>query len=207
MKSLLKYIIVLIVFLLLFFSIKSFFDSNENKERLISETSLIEKEINNVRKLIVTEMKYAKVYTYENTKSYGWEYFTSQKRAIIISNARAQISYNLKDLEHQIDPESKTIYITYIPKPELRIDPDLIFYQIDDGLVNRFEGRDYNNIKKKIKADLKEEIENDAVMKNAQNRLLSELSSLYIVSSSLGWKLMYNETEINSTKEMDTILF
>lgn len=207
MKDIFKYVISGLIALSIFYFISSLLDRNRDKEQLIAETALIEKEINNVSKLVVTEMTYAKVYNYENTRSYGWDFFQSQKRALIISNATAQISYDLKKLKYEINASNKTIIIKYIPKPEVIIDPNLSFYQMDNGLLNRFESKDYNSIKRKIKSDLKEEIEKDAVMKNAQNRLLSELSSLYIISNSMGWKLVYKNTEINSAKEMDNILF
>jgi hypothetical protein len=58
-----------------------------------------------------------------------------------------------------------------------------------------------------VKTAFKQEIEKDAVMKTAQNRLLSELSSFYIISNSMAWKLIYKKTEINSAKEMDSFLF
>jgi hypothetical protein len=207
MKTIFKYVISGFIAVSVFYFVSSLLERNRDKEQLIAETALIEKEINNVSKLVVTEMKYAKVYNYENTKSYGWDFFQSQKTALIISNARAQISYDLKKLKYEINAPDKTIIIKYIPKPEMIIDPNLTFYQMDNGLLNRFEGKDYNTITRKVKTDLKQEIEKDAVMKNAQNRLLSELSSLYIISNSLGWKLNYKKTEINSTKEMDSILF
>ena len=207
MKDIFKYVISVFIAVGIFYFVSSLLERNRDKEQLIAETALIEKEINNVSKLVVTEMKYAKVYNYENTKSYGWDFFQSQKTALIISNATAQVSYDLKKLNYKIDAPNKTIIIKYIPKPEVIIDPNLTFYQMDNGLLNRFESKDYNTINRKIKTDLKEEIEKDAVMKNAQNRLLSELSSLYIISNSMGWKLVYKNTEINSAKEMDNILF
>ncbi|AGC75231.1 hypothetical protein LX97_02394 [Nonlabens dokdonensis] len=78
---------------------------------------------------------------------------------------------------------------------------------MDNGLVNRFEGSDYNKIKRKIRSDLKGQIEKDDVMKNAQNRLLTELSNIYILSTSMGWKLVYNETEIQNTVDLEKVLF
>ena len=78
---------------------------------------------------------------------------------------------------------------------------------MDDGILNKFEGRDINKMERQITAKIKEDILKDEVIKNAQNRLLTELSNIYLLSSSMGWKLVYNDTEINSTKEMNAILF
>ncbi|PPK92733.1 uncharacterized protein DUF4230 [Nonlabens xylanidelens] len=207
MKDIFKYIISGLIAVSIFYLGSRLLDRNEDRELLLAQTALIQKEINNTSKLVVTEMKYAKVFTYEGTKSYGWDFFRSQKSAIIISNAEAQISYDLKQLKHELDPESKTIFITYIPQPEIKVNPHLDYFKMDDGILNKFEGRDINKMERQITAKIKEDILKDEVIKNAQNRLLTELSNIYLLSSSMGWKLVYNDTEINSTKEMDAILF
>ena len=49
-------------------------------------------------------------------------------------------------------------------------------------------------------------IEASDLKSNAQNRLLSELSKFFILTNSLGWKLKYNETPVESVdalKSMD----
>ncbi|WP_405371143.1 DUF4230 domain-containing protein [Nonlabens sp. Asnod2-A12] len=207
MKDIFKYIISGLIAVSIFYLGSRLLDRNKDRELLLAQTALIQKEIKNTSKLVVTEMKYAKVFTYEGTKSYGWDFFRSQKSAIIISNAEAQISYDLKKLKHELDPESKTIFITYIPQPEIKVNPHLDYFKMDDGILNKFEAKDINKINRQIETQLKEDILKDEVIKNAQNRLLTELSNIYILSSSMGWKMVYNDTEINSTKEMNTILF
>ncbi len=206
MKDIFKYVISALIAVLIFYAINALIENNREKEQLLAETALIEKEIKNVSKLVVTEMKYAKVYTYENTKSYGWDFFSSQKSALIVSNATAQISYDLKKLKYEVDPQNKIITLLYLPDPELIIDPNISFYKMENGLINRFEGSDYNTIKRKIRSDLKSQIKKDDVMKNAQNRLLTELSNIYILSTSMGWKLVYNETEIQNTLDLEKVL-
>ncbi len=78
---------------------------------------------------------------------------------------------------------------------------------MDNGLLNRFEGKDYNTITRKVKSDLKKKIEKDQLIKNAQNRLVTELSNIYILSNSMGWKLVYNDKQVNSSSEINTFLF
>ena len=129
MKDIFKYIISGLIAVAIFYLGSRLLDKNEDRELLLAQTALIQQEINNTSKLVVTEMKYAKVYTYESTKSYGWDFFRSQKSAIIISNAEAQISYDLKQLKHELDPDSKTIFITYIPQPEIKVYPHLDYFK------------------------------------------------------------------------------
>ena len=165
MKDIFKYIISGLIAVAIFYFVTRLMDQNREKEQLIAQTALIEKEINNVSKLVVTEMKY------------------------------------------EINAEDKNITIKQIPKPEVIIDPNLTFYKMDNGLLNRFEGKDYNTITRKVKSDLKKKIEKDQLIKNAQNRLVTELSNIYILSNSMGWKLVYNDKQVNSSSEINTFLF
>lgn len=179
---------------------------NEEKDRLTAQTALIEKQVRNVSKLVVTEATYAKVYTYENTKSYGWDFYSSEKRALIISNAKVQIAYDLKKMNFQIDENAKTIRILNIPPPEIKIDPDLTYYNLDNGLTNKFEARDFNKMKSQITTDLRRKIKKSEIINNAQNRLLSELSQIYILTETLGWTLEYDGSKIDSNSTWETVL-
>ncbi|AZQ44760.1 DUF4230 domain-containing protein [Nonlabens ponticola] len=181
-------------------------DSNNEQEQLDAQTALILKQVNNVSKLVVTEAQFAKVYTYENTRSYGWDFYSSRKTALIISNASVQIAYDLRKLEVEVDEDSKTIEIKSIPEPEIKVDPDLTFYNLENGLTNKFEAKDLNTIKKRIKKDIIEKVRKDQILANAENRLLSELSQIYLLSSVYGWKLEYDGTEVNSEKELKYLL-
>jgi hypothetical protein len=207
MRKILFYALLVVMIIISVVAVKNWWDHQQEKDRLISETALIQQQVTNTSKLIVTEITYAKVYTYKNTKTYGWDIFKFKKSALIIAEPHVQISYDLKQLQYDIDAENRTIFINYIPKPEIRIDPNISFYSIDDETLNPFEASDYNSVKTKIKAQLEQDIKQDPVMKNAQNRLLTELSNLYTLSSTIGWKLVYNDIEINSTKEMNSKLF
>ena len=173
---------------------------------MTAQTALIEKQVRNVSKLVVTEASYAKVYTYENTRSYGWDFFSSQKRALIISNAKVQIAYDLKKMNFQIDEQEKTIRILNIPPPEIKIDPDLTYYNIDNGLTNRFEAKDFNKMKSLITKDLRSKIGKSEIVNNAQNRLLTELSQIYVLTESLGWRLEYDGTKIDGGSDWTSII-
>ncbi|SCY16961.1 Protein of unknown function [Nonlabens sp. Hel1_33_55] len=179
---------------------------NSEQERLTAQTALIEKQVRNVSKLVVTEATYAKVYTYENTKSYGWDFYSSQKRALIISNAKVQIAYDLRKMNFQIEENEKTIRILNIPPPEIKIDPDLTYYNIDNGLTNRFEAKDFNKMKSQITKDLRGKISKSEIVNNAQNRLLSELSQVYVLTESFGWKLEYDGSTIDSSSDWTSIM-
>ncbi len=202
-KSFIIGVVVAIIVVLIY----NFFSSrNEERETLEAQTALIEKQVRNVSKLVVTEATYAKVYTYENTKSYGWDFYNSEKRALIISNAKVQIAYDLKKMNFQVDEQAKIIRILNVPPPEIKIDPDLTFYDLDNGLTNRFEAGDFNRMKSQITKDLRDKIKKSEIVANAQNRLFSELSQIYVLTSSFGWTLEYDGTAITNENDWQEVL-
>lgn len=198
LKTLVLGAIIMLAIVMLYDYYKSY---RAEKEELIAQTALIEREINQVRKLVVTEASYAKIYNYQNTKSYGWDFFTSQKKALVSSNTRVQVIYDLKELGYEIDAVTKTITITSIPDPEITIDPDLQFYDLDNGWINNFEAQDFNNIKSRIKNDINAQVLKSDIIKNADDRLLSELASIYALSSSMDWRIVYDGGAVESTTD------
>ena len=87
--------------------------------------------------------------------------------------------------------KNKTITIVNIPKEEIKISPDLQYYDVQQSKMNPFTGDDYNKINKIVKANLAKKILKSSLKSNAQNRLISELSKILILTNSMGWKLYH----------------
>jgi hypothetical protein len=155
--------------------------------------------------LVVTEGHFSEVFNYKNSKNFFGDYLTSEKKALVVVNADVTIAYDLSKLEYQIDEANKTLTILYIPKEEIKISPELEYYDIQADFFNPFEASDYNQIKDIIKSSLSNKLENSDMKANAKNRLISELSKFYILTNSLGWTLKYNQTPIGAATELNQI--
>lgn len=158
----------------------------------IEESALIQAQIKNVSKLVVTEGHFAEVLTYKDTQRYFLNILSAEKKAIVIVNADVTVSYDLSQLQYDIDEAAKTITITNIPKEEIKINPQLKFYDVQQNGFNEFSGNDYNKINERVKKTLREKVEKSTLKTNAQNRLLSELSKILILTNTMGWTLQYN---------------
>lgn len=191
-KILLGVIITLITLLI----VKNCNDKESDQVILKESSSLIQEQINNVSKLIVTEGHFSEVFNYKNSKEIFGEYFTSEKKALVVVNADVYVAYDLSKIAFKIDKATKTLTILDIPKEEIKISPDLEYYDIQADFFNPFEANDYNNIKETVKASLLKKLEQSELKQNAKNRLISELSKFYILTNSLGWTLKYHETPI-----------
>lgn len=175
---------------------------NENST-IEYDTNLIQQQIKNVGKLVVTEGHFAEVMTYKDQKKYLMDVFSFEKKALVVVNADVTVSFDLSKIEYDIDAPNKTLTIKNIPEEELKIYPDYKYYDIDQSKLNEFTAEDYNKINKIVRANLTKKIEKSTLKTNAKNRLISELYSILILTKSMGWKLQYNGNEVTSTKEFN----
>jgi lipopolysaccharide export LptBFGC system permease protein LptF len=164
-------------------------------------TNLIQQQILNVGKLVVTEGHFSEVVTYKNQQKYMMDMLSFEKKALIIVNADVTVSYDLHQMKYDIDEANKTITILSIPKEEIKISPDIKFYDVEQSQINPFTGDDYNKINKSVKANLAKKIEKSSLKSNAQNRLISELSKILILTNTMGWKLQYEGKVIENEKD------
>ena len=165
-------------------------------------TNLIQQQIVNVGKLVVTEGHFSEVITYKNQQKYLMNMLSFEKKALLVVNADVTVAYDLHQIKYDIDEKNKTITILSIPKEEIKISPDIQFYDVEQSKLNPFTGDDYNKINKQVKANLAKKIANSSLKKNAKNRLVSELSKMLILTNSMGWKLQYESQLIENEKDL-----
>ena len=173
-----------------------------DSEDLDYNTNLIQQQIVNVGKLVVTEGHFAEVITYKNQEKYLMDMLSFEKKALIIVNADVTVAYDLHQMKYDIDEKNKTITILNIPKEEIKISPDLQFYDVEQSKLNPFTGDDYNKINKLVKANLAKKIEKSSLKTNAKNRLISELSKMLILTNTMNWKLQYEGKTIEDEKDL-----
>ena len=173
----------------------------KDDEDITYNTNLIQQQILNVGKLVVTEGHFSEVITYKNQQKYLLDMLSFEKKALVVVNADVTVAYDLHKMKYDIDEKNKTITIVSIPKEEIKISPDIQFYDVEQSKLNPFTGDDYNKINKSVKANLAKKIEKSSLKTNAQNRLISELSKILILTNTMGWKLQYEGKVIESEKD------
>ena len=162
------------------FLLQYFFKKEQDHSSLTEDSALIVQQINNVGKLVVTEGYFSEI------------------------NAEATISYDLHQLRYEIDEAHKVVRLTQIPPEELKIYPKVQYYNIEESSFNPFTAEDHNKINKRVTDLISRKIEQSSLRSNAQNRLLTELSKIFILTHTMGWKLEY--TDIPIEKESDLAL-
>lgn len=200
-----RFIFGFIAALLVLGSIWYFVGKRENKDEIRANSAMIQQQIQNVGKLIVTEGYFSQVFTFKNSQNLFLDIITSDKKALVVANAKATVEFDLRQLETKIDEETKTVTITKIPEPVINIYPEIEYYDVTQDYFNKFEAKDYNKIKNSVSAQFRKKIESTGLKDNAQQRLMSELVNIFVLTKSLGWTLMYNEILIENPEQMKNL--
>lgn len=172
---------------------------------VLPDTELIQQQMKNVSKLVVNEAKISQIYNYRDQKSF-MNIMTFDKKALVVVNADIQILYDLSKLTYAVDEVNKTVRITYIPKEEITINPDIKIYDVEASRFNTFEGSDYNTIQESVKKQFREKILKSKIEQNAKNRLVSELGKFLVVTQSLGWTLQYGDSTISDPADFNRLI-
>lgn len=205
MAEIRKWMVVLLAALVLFFGYH-YFSGAQNTTTITHETALIQQQIKNVGKLVVTEGHFAEVLTYKDHKQYLGNLVSFDKKALVIINAEVTVSFDLRKIEYRIDAPNKRLLLTHIPEEEIKISPDIKYYDVEQSAFNNFTGEDYNKINTLARASLAKKIARSSLKANARNRLVSELAKVLVVTRLMGWTLVYNGTAVDSEQSIDKSL-
>ncbi|GAB3233813.1 DUF4230 domain-containing protein [Algoriphagus aestuariicola] len=182
-----------------------FVDKKEDKEEIKADSALIQQQILNVGKLIVTEGYYSQVFTFKNSQNLFMNLFSSDKKALVVVNAKATVEYDLRKLETEVDEANKMVILKTIPEPVVNVYPEIEYYDVTQDYFNKFEAKDYNKIKTSVTSRIREKIEASGLKDDARERLMSELLNIYVLTKSMGWTLQYNENVIESPEQMQEL--
>ncbi|WP_438966280.1 DUF4230 domain-containing protein [Flavobacterium sp.] len=197
-----KWILVVFVAFLLFW-IFNYVIKSDDASTIEYDTNLIQTQIKNVGKLVVTEGHFAEVLTYKDKKETYIPGLSFNKKALVVINADVMVSFDLSLIKYDIDAERKILTITNIPKEEIKISPEFKYYDTESSTFNEFTGEDYNKINIMARENLAKKIEKSTLKSNAKNRLLSELSKMLILTNSMGWSLQYEGNKVKTEKDLE----
>ena len=167
------------------------------KHSSVSESELIYNGLEQLSKLQVTEGYFTEVHRYQDSKKYFNDLVSFDKKALVVVNVKAQISYNLKELVVEVDSINRRVLVKKIPAPEVTIVPDITYYDVQQSTMNQFSASDYNKIKKEVMLELKQNKVVADLKDQAHNRLFEELSQLLLLSKHFKWEV------VDETKTLD----
>jgi hypothetical protein len=182
----------IVVGTVLYFS-RSFFTKNKTQEQSVI---LLEK-IRNVSKLITVESDFSEIMHYSDAKNILLNLVSSHKKAIVLANSKVMVGFDMKQMRIKPDPNRKLLTITHFPEPQvLSIETDVEYYDVSNGLFNKFAAKDLTQLNKKVRENIENKIPQSGVLQAAHNKALETINMIEQIVDTFGWKLAYSEPGI-----------
>ena len=157
-----------------------------------NESHVIAYEIKKLNKMIVAEQMFSDIYSHKNSLYVPGlqDYFSFDKKILLLVNAKVQAVYNLKELEVEIDSANQTIYINHVPEMEIQTFPDVRFYDMEQSTFNNFNKDELNKIKENAVAHIEKSIDKKKLRNEAHSQLIENLGDLYLLAKTYGWEIV-----------------
>lgn len=153
--------------------------------------------IRRVAKLITVEGEFAEIYHHEDTRDKFLGLISSKKKAIVIINAKTHIGFDFRKIKMDSDAENKKIIISNFPEPEvLSIEPNIRFYDIKEGFLNKFSSEDLTKVNAAAREHVLQKIPETNLMEVANNEALEAILLMQSLVETIGWKLDYSSIEL-----------
>ena len=173
------------------------FSSVTKKSLTEKQSVILLDKIKKVSKLITIEGEFAEIYHHENSKEKFLGLFTSKKKAIILINAKVHIGFDFRKIKMHTDTKKKILILSEFPEPEVfSVEPNLRFYDIQNGLLNKFSSDDLTTVNKEAKDHILQKIPESNLMQTANKEALEAISLMQNLVETIGWKLDFSTLEI-----------
>lgn len=190
-----NYITTAIVSAFVAWGITSFF-SNRKKNTVVVDTTILLEKIKSVSKLITVEGSFSEIISLIDTKHLFWK-FTSEKKMLIITNAKVFIGIDLTQCELTVDKESKSIRLTSIPEPHIiALENKVKFYHTEEGVFNKVTSEDYTKANQEADQRIYEQVSNSSLPEVAKKQALNALHLIEHLAESSGWKFEYDSEKL-----------
>lgn len=155
------------------------------------DSKVIAYQIKKMNKMVVAEQSLSEIYTHTSKKSLpGLEsLYSADKKVTLMINAKVQASYDLSKMEVELDSVNKKIVIASIPPVDVKVFPDVSFFDMDQSVFNKFDKNDLNAIKQRGVAEVEKKIDKQKIKKEAHDQLIQNLSDIYQIAKIYGWEI------------------
>ncbi|PTX63750.1 uncharacterized protein DUF4230 [Kordia periserrulae] len=175
-------------------------NKKQSENRVVQQSHLLLNKIKSVCKLTTVEGDFSEIYQYEDKSAHFLRMISSKKSALVVIKAKASVGYDLKKLRLEADNSSKKLRIVHFPQPEiLTVETDVTYYDIKDGLLNKFKADDLTKLNQEAKQHIVDKVPESGLIEAANKEALNAILVIEKIVETIGWELDYAEITLPET--------
>ena len=185
-------------------AVTTYFFKNRNTRQVKQQSVLLLEKIKQVCKLITVEGEFSEIFSHRDARQFFFKLFQQEKKALIIVKAKVLIGFDLTRITIHINTKDKTVKLSGFPHPEiLSIDTDIEYYDVQKGMINKFNEVDLTSMNKKSKEFIKEKVENSHLFLVAKNKAADTIMVIKQLIESVGWILISDEAIEGKSEQVE----
>ncbi|HSC69077.1 MAG TPA: DUF4230 domain-containing protein [Cellvibrio sp.] len=155
-----------------------------------TESHILLERIEKVFKVVLAEGYFTEIYDHNEKRDF-FGIFKTHSKALVVAKAKVSVGYDFSKMRFRRDHASRTLIIEHFADPEIiSIDTDYKFYDINQGILNKFDNEDYNAILVEAKKLMQEKAQASELPEIAQKQVQFMMQQLCV---SAGWKLEHEK--------------
>lgn len=160
------------------------------KQDVATESFVLLERIEKVFKVVLAEGYFTEIYDH-NTKKDFFGIFKTNSKALVVAKAKVSVGYDFAKMRFRRDHNTRTLVIEHFADPEIiSIDTDYKFYDINQGILNKFDNEDYTAILVEAKKLMQDKAQASDLPEIAQKQVELMMQQL---CASVGWQLEHEK--------------
>ena len=162
----------------------------DNSESIRVESNVLLERIEKVFKVVLAEGYFTEIYDHNSKKEF-WGLFKSSNKALVVAKAKVSVGYDFSKMKFSREnSERKLVIEEFAPAEILSVDTDYKFYDLNQGLLSKFNNEDYTAILAEAKKMMQEKAQESDLPQIAANQVKVMMKQL---AASMNWELDIKE--------------
>ncbi len=168
----------------------------DNSESIRVESNVLLERIEKVFKVVLAEGYFTEIYDHNSKKEF-WGLFKSSNKALVVAKAKVSVGYDFSKMKFSREnTERKLVIEEFAPAEILSVDTDYKFYDLNQGLLSKFNNEDYTAILAEAKKMMQEKAQESDLPLIAANQVKVMMKQL---AASMNWELDIKEKGTKTT--------
>jgi hypothetical protein len=176
--------------------------TGKNQQLIRTESTVLLERVEKVFKIVLAEGHFSEIYDHNSEKEVLFGLTSFNKKALIVAKAKILVGFDFSKVKINWVEGSRKMIIEEFPEPEiLSVDSDYKFYDIDQGLFNRFKNDDYTNLLADAKLTMQTKAIASELPRIAKKQAVVMLNQMAI---SMGWDIDYKQLTVGEESKLIT---
>ncbi len=165
--------------------------TGKDQQIIRNESTILLEKVEKVFKIVLAEGHFSEIYDHTSEKEILFGLTTTNKKALIVAKAKVLVGYDFSKVKINWIEGKRRMVVEEFPEPEiLSVDSDYKFYDIDQGLFNKFKNEDYTQLLSDAKQTMQHKAIASELPRIAKKQAVVMLNQM---ASTMGWELDFKQ--------------